>query len=387
MQNLTHVHIGAGKLGLGFVIPISKKCGFSVVVINDEKNKLKIGKLSAKKFLHKTAENETVVQFDNFFTYDQEMNETIVNAASDSSVRLLTTAVGEINLEYVAKSISKIIRRRRENGVERNLYVFACENLKGNSGVLRKYVLKHLREDDIAYVKSHVFFCDSIVDRVCWELDEKSDDLVTVSTHSFYKWRINVTGLNEEDVKFLDETLTKKDDYVKLVSSSKEFKLKEDLKLCCFNGMHLILAIYAKHYALERYQLQDFSLAKALQINSIGDAINRLQRVMTAGILQVHRTSEKKIEEYHEEFSRRMLSEPEDTANRIVHDLLDSIEQNSMKDLSVFLEKIHERINLPFQLAVDNKDEYVPNDLWRECTVMYSVLISVILSEMTTRKK
>lgn len=378
-----HVHFGGGKLGLGLIIPLTAK-NFRVKILNKDniKNRAKNEKLSSG--IYSISHNEQSIRFDELITFGNEFESDIVDKISAPEVRLVTTAVGEPNLRIVAKNISKIIKNRNQKSINQPLIVIACENVRDNSATLREYVTKEISDADKKYMESHVYFCNCVVDRICYDIDADSITL-KVFVGEEHEWVIDTDAIRDKNLK---EWFSQKmrNEHIRLVNSDK-LEFEQDLKLWCFNGVHLILAAYAKLWA-NKLGKANYPLSGALNVGFVSDPINRLQRILSVVMKETYQIDQKIMKKYHDDFKRRIYANKIDSANRIIHDLIDSVTDSDMYDLFTFLEKIRYRIMAPISTAVDLKHAHDQNKIklsksqLKDCSTTYYVLLSTIRSEL-----
>ena len=69
-------------------------------------------------------------------------------------------------LKFVAPTIAKGLKARKEKNVETPLNVIACENGIRATSQLKELVFAQLDEDTAAWAKTHVGFPDAAVDRI-----------------------------------------------------------------------------------------------------------------------------------------------------------------------------------------------------------------------------
>ena len=85
---------------------------------------------------------------------------------------IVTTAVGVNILPRIAPTVAQGLKLRRLKGIDRPLNIIACENAVRATTALKAHVLQHLEEEDVEFVKAHVGFVDSAVDRIVPSMDQ-----------------------------------------------------------------------------------------------------------------------------------------------------------------------------------------------------------------------
>src|SRR5438094_6971435 len=91
----THIHFGAGQLGLGLIVPLSKKAGNKIMVLNPTGNKKRE---SIYKLLNKTKKyiiepDKEQITIDGFHLFSEHVKDKFLQGTlTNSSVKLITTA-------------------------------------------------------------------------------------------------------------------------------------------------------------------------------------------------------------------------------------------------------------------------------------------------------
>lgn len=392
----TLVHIGAGKLGLGLIVPLLKKTGLKVWLLNRDDDVEKNKKLFVKQY--KILPANQMVNFDYFDIFNEDdMDEQLIGRLSQREIQLITTSVTEHGLSKVAKYLSKIARKRMQENIDSSLVIIACENIHKNSKVLRERTMDLLDRDQKNFVNAHFHFCNCVVDRVCNDL--KSDGkLVEICAHEPYSWKIDISNIPKKEANFLENAFGKSVGFL----NKQDFQFEETLKLWCFNGMQLILAAYAKNFARDN-NLSDYPLSSMLQDVDTIYMIHRIQYVFTVAMTAAYGKSHRnRVKKYHKEFLERIAKGSDDMASRIIHDLHKSIEieyeeSNDKKDekgmtyLVIFLEKMKTRIVDPVEIATklvrcENGSIVLPKEHLQTCSIMYSTLLKVMREEIASKQ-
>lgn len=226
----THVHIGTGRFGLGFVGYFSNKLGFSTTFLNRtaERSRSRNEKLRVNKKYHikyYDADQEDAVGFDRLEFFSQEDVGHALALLRDSDTLLVTTTVGESQLPSVAPLIAQGLKERNTNAP---LFLIACENGHRCSSVLARRVNAILETE-----QQNAVFVDCVVDQICHGINV-NEEMVTVSAESYREWII------EETDSQLEQQL--REPRIKFVQSD-QLDLYELRKLWLVNGFHLALAI------------------------------------------------------------------------------------------------------------------------------------------------
>jgi|GEM_PF-7086687 len=274
-----HVHFGAGSFGLGMVVEICHgQAGLRTVVVNRESEKdhhklLKANgsyavELDGDRDRHTTLKPE-------FLYYTEQDKERLLNLLASPSLLLITTAVRKENLSLITPLLSEgLARRHKAVPSSAKLCVMACENLSGNSAELQKLVELRLSAEQRQHLRKEVFFCNTLVDRVCAQIS-CSNGGVRIPIETFQSWIVESPN---EEIPSL--SLLEKNDLITLAHSRTEFKAYEVQKYWLMNGVHLATAAYAYNYNKDlRY------IAQALAVPVIAEKIKALQDELAVAFL------------------------------------------------------------------------------------------------------
>ena len=190
------VHFGAGNIGRGFIGLLLAQSGFRVVFVDaveslvaliNERKRYTVITLGEEAEKTITVEGVSAVHV---------RNETqIVDEISRAAI--LTTAVGPGALTAIAPLIARGLHRRADLDVQEPLNVIACENLEGNSRLLRGFILEHLPSTIHGYVEKFTGFPNCMVDRVVpgIEASKKNADPLSVTVEAYYSFIVERRGL------------------------------------------------------------------------------------------------------------------------------------------------------------------------------------------------
>lgn len=236
-----HIHIGTGRLGLGFCGYFSHDLGYYTVFLNrkSEISSIRNKKLAEQKeYIIKYYDNtkSEIIRLDELHVFDVESKETglPIDLISDPNIILVTTAVGDSQLRYIAPIIANILLERSKIDLREPLFVLACENGHRCSQKLAQEVERCLQ------YREHVgVFADCVVDQICDRIEVPNgrtspSSSVVISAESYREWVIENT--DERLKKFLDHPS------IKFVPES-QIDLYELRKLWLINGFHLALAV------------------------------------------------------------------------------------------------------------------------------------------------
>jgi mannitol-1-phosphate 5-dehydrogenase len=185
---IEHVHFGAGTFGLGMVVEICHgEAGLKTAVVNRDSRREyhKILKSKGNYSVLFDGDRQKILK-PKFCYHTTENEQSIVDLLSGPSVALITTSVKKDNLPAIAPLLARGLLKRANGGTtEQKLCVMACENLVDNSAELRKQVESHLPHGQATHLLSGVFFCNTLVDRICAPVSCRTGS-VQIPTESFH---------------------------------------------------------------------------------------------------------------------------------------------------------------------------------------------------------
>ncbi len=195
------VQFGAGNIGRGFIGSLLSKSGYKVIFIDINEQILEaINKDGKYKIFVKDVE-----------CYEEEINNILALNSLDENIiekiykaNIITTAIGPTVLVKIAPIIAKTIKYRKENNIEEELVIIACENMVCATDVLKEAIFKNLDEDDMKYVDKYISFPNSSVDRIVPPV--KNENIIDVTVEKFFEWNVekekfksfipNIKGMN-----------------------------------------------------------------------------------------------------------------------------------------------------------------------------------------------
>ena len=179
------IQFGAGNIGRGFIGALLSKAGYDVVFADVNKeiiNKINEDKKYTIHVMDVDCEEIVVENISGVIS----INDEILNEIKEAEI--ITTAVGLVILPRIAPTIAKGIQLRKEAGIKTSLNIIACENAIKASSQLKAEVLKHLNEEEKAYLEEFVGFPDCSVDRIVPPV--KSENILDVVVEKFYEWNV-----------------------------------------------------------------------------------------------------------------------------------------------------------------------------------------------------
>lgn len=183
------IQFGAGNIGRGFIGGLLSKSGYHVVFADVNEDILNaINKDKKYSILIKDVDcSEEVITN---ISAVSSISEDILNEIEKAEI--ITTAVGPLILTRIAPTLAKGIMRRKNNGVNSQLNIIACENAVCASDLLREEVLKHLDKEYTEYLEKYVGFPNCSVDRIVPPCTNENPLDVTVE--SFFEWNVEQKG-------------------------------------------------------------------------------------------------------------------------------------------------------------------------------------------------
>ena len=158
------LQIGAGNIGRGFIGALLSQAGWHVTfadVVEPIIEALNRGHGYTVHILDSDPGEIAIDHVDGVISTSPEFAQRVAQCD------LITTAVGPNVLPIIAKSIAAGIQARKAAGNTAPMNVVCCENGLRTTTRLKNEVLKHLSEEETAFLEASVGFADCAVDRIC----------------------------------------------------------------------------------------------------------------------------------------------------------------------------------------------------------------------------
>lgn len=356
-----YVHIGAGKLGLGLVVPAIMSAPGRRLMIFNRASRNWHHQLLLERRSYRISENGEENKLIDGFDYvlgasEDQFAET---CASTANV-IITTAVGD-GLPEVARHLAAAIERRASKNVHGLLIVLPCENLPGIGGRLTGEILTRISSQRIGNGAQespmrNAMVLETIVDRICTHIrDDHGEVVVQAEPACYATWSIlDPRTAGAESIYPHIESLG----FVKILSEA-DMDIAWRRKLWCFNGLHLAAAARA-------HQAGIAPLHRVFE----GEHLQRLRRLSheLSLALQFYSWNKYRRDTHREnlKFSRlameRIAANREDVPGRILRNLLDleriatteSVAPDEQLAIAAhqmdsFLEKLQDRLGAPAQ--------------------------------------
>ncbi|MCX4984555.1 hypothetical protein [Streptomyces sp. NBC_00572] len=232
---MRHVHIGAGALGLGLIIPLTAR-HFDITLAHRASSiswELVQGIQRAGSYVHEFPslaggrDRNRVELGSSFRVVDSKNLEELVNSICSPDVRLLTMALTERGLEDFTGDLRKALTARRKRDDCDSLCVLACENTVGpNYTALTQ-----------EFHGAGIEFPLCMVDRICFT-PELRDGIVTSFTEHYGSWIIEWTPGSGPIKQVLALN-----GYIEFVNEIAGPRKKKRLLV---NAPHLVVGLHAK---------------------------------------------------------------------------------------------------------------------------------------------
>jgi mannitol-1-phosphate 5-dehydrogenase len=349
-----HIHIGAGNLGLGLVIPMIRQSGLSTTLLtrfNAGKKEIHDALKKQSEYVIKEydTEKESKINKINFIYFDKEEESAIKDISREDTV-LLTTAVTSGGLPNVAPIIAKGIETRIKSNICSHLFVVACENLEQNSGKLKIEVEKYLLDEKILEgYREKVSFLNTVVDKICVKTEVVNSKVVS-HIESWAEWKIDVSNANCQPT-FLKSP-------IEIIKEKKIFDFYKTRKAWLINGTHFAISIlgYLSPLLLGNNPKE---IAKNLDVQKkimsiqggFVTALNHFATTLGLKERELPDIAETNLTKYAIKTLERIEKGPDDNIERILKDLL---QIHKLKDV---LGKINEN------RSSDSNENIVKNSL------------------------
>lgn len=249
-DNIRHVHIGAGALGLGFVVPLVQQAGHKTILANrahgtaahHARNVTLQRQRSYDLVLASKQPRTEDISIAEFIFIDED-SERFFEIVADPAIRLLTTALRQGLLPSVPL-LADALAHRLTTGTREILYIVACETPTiGDSLSLRAAILAERPELMTRAFDQRIQFVSCIVDRICNEPVVREDTgRVSVDVEEFAEWLLQGPSLLEA-ILVTDDTK----DFTSFVSDLVPFRPSQDVASERAAFTHCVAWVYATH--------------------------------------------------------------------------------------------------------------------------------------------
>lgn len=198
------LHIGAGKIGRGFIGAQLIKSNYELTFADVNKGLIDMLNSQKSYTLHIMEQDGWREEISNIYAVEIGSEE-FFERFSDADI--VTTAVSMKVLPELASTIAAALQRRRINNCKSTLNIICCENGVRATSLLKNYVTQHLDADSERWCSDMVGFADCAVDRIV--PIATFDNALDVGVERYCEWCIdrgqivgslpNIVGVNFTD--------------------------------------------------------------------------------------------------------------------------------------------------------------------------------------------
>jgi len=371
-----HLHIGAGSLGLGLVVPLCSKMGFKVHIANrphgskaDVYDRLKEGRTLSLLFVD-SGGCEQVPYSRFYYTDDPDL----MDIFADGRLSVVTTAVRGENLDNVFPVIYEGLLTRCHSAPKNGhpLILIACESSPHCSSRLHNLVQEEaIKKNDIEllrYIKDEVGFVDTLVDRICFPPKVEQDGSITSHSETYYEWLGNKANLRGEISALADKIFL--GGVPKLIREN-EFDFFFKRKSWLVTGIQLAIAVKGLACDPPKERVQDVLDSPVLMSN-----VDKVGMVWELALqyygevklfLDIQEVGYEDIKDYAQTVLTRLKRMSSDNLDRILWELgkprIDSRARPAellanMQKERVLLEALHQKIRNRFDEPLQYFAEY-----------------------------
>lgn len=189
------VHFGAGNIGRGFIGALLSESGYFVVFADVDTKLIKELNQHDSYEVHVLDETERTEEVHSYSGILSQTDD-VLHAIAQPHTRLITTAVGVNVLVRIAPMIAKGLQERRAAG-DRSLNIIACENMVGQTEMLRKYVRRYLSDEENEWLAGNIGFANCSVDRIV-PAPPLMENPLDVGVEDFSEWAVDRNALRTQ---------------------------------------------------------------------------------------------------------------------------------------------------------------------------------------------
>ena len=222
------IQIGAGNIGRGFIGALLEQAGWHVTfadVVEPIITALNENRGYTVHILDREPGEITIKNVDGVISTSPEFAQRVARCD------LITTAVGPNVLPIIAKSIAGGIQARIAAGNTAPMNVVCCENGLRTTTRLKNEVLKHLNEEEAAFLEANIGFADCAVDRICPK--PSFDNILDAAVERYCEWDVERAGWKGEQTEIPGMTYA---DNLMAYLERKLFTLNSGHAICAYLG-------------------------------------------------------------------------------------------------------------------------------------------------------
>ncbi len=222
------IQIGAGNIGRGFIGALLEQAGWHVTfadVVEPIINALNEQHHYTVHILDREPGEIEISNVDGVISTSPEFAQRVAQCD------LITTAVGPNVLPIIAKSIAGGVQARIAAGNQNPMNVVCCENGLRTTTRLKNEVVKHLNEDEKAFLEEHIGFADCAVDRICPK--PNFENILDAAVERYCEWDVERAGWKGEQTEIPGMTYA---DNLMAYLERKLFTLNSGHAICAYLG-------------------------------------------------------------------------------------------------------------------------------------------------------
>lgn len=179
------IQIGAGNIGRGFIGALLSQAGWHVTFADVVEPIIEALNRDHGYTVHILDRDPGEIAISNV---DGVISTSPDFAKKVAECDLITTAVGPNVLPVIAKSIAGGIQARKAAGNTAPMNVVCCENGLRTTTRLKNEVLKHLSQEETAFLEANIGFADCAVDRICPK--PGFDNILDAAVERYCEWDV-----------------------------------------------------------------------------------------------------------------------------------------------------------------------------------------------------
>ena len=187
------IQIGAGNIGRGFIGALLSQAGWHVTFADVVEPIIEALNRGHSYTVHILDSDPGEIAIDNV---DGVISTSPEFAQRVAQCDLITTAVGPNVLPVIAKSIAEGIRARKAAGNAAPMNVVCCENGLRTTTRLKNEVVKHLSQEEAAFLAEHIGFADCAVDRICPK--PNFENILDAAVERYCEWDVEAAAWKGE---------------------------------------------------------------------------------------------------------------------------------------------------------------------------------------------
>ena len=187
------IQIGAGNIGRGFIGALLSQAGWHVTFADVVEPIIEALNRGHSYTVHILDSDPGEIAIDNV---DGVISTSPEFAQRVAQCDLITTAVGPNVLPVIAKSIAAGIQARKAAGNTAPMNVVCCENGLRTTTRLKNEVVKHLNEEETAFLEANIGFADCAVDRICPK--PNFENILDAAVERYCEWDVEAAAWKGE---------------------------------------------------------------------------------------------------------------------------------------------------------------------------------------------